>query len=99
MAKPADKLPSYPRPHRFVKDRRKEEMMKRLKVWREAKAGELGIEAGILVNNSMLEAVAEAVCCGQDGAVVVPPMKMWQKEAFGKELLLFVKNHEAKSEV
>lgn len=98
MAKPADELPSYLRPQRFVKDRRKDEMMKRLKDWREGKAGELGIDAGILVNNSMLEAVAEAACRGVDGAAVVPPMKKWQKEAFGNELMLFVKNQEARSE-
>jgi len=97
MAKPDDELPSYPRLQRFVKDRRKEEMMKRLKEWREAKAGELGIEAGLLVNNSMLEAVAEAACRGEDDAAVVPVMKKWQKEAFGNELLLFVKNQKARS--
>jgi ribonuclease D len=95
MSRPADKLPFFPRPLRCVKDRQKEEMMKGLKKWREAKAGELGIDAGILVNNSMLEAFAEAACRGEEGAEVAPSfpaMKNWQKEAFGKELLQFVKN-------
>jgi ribonuclease D len=92
MAMPADRLPSYPRPQRFVKDRRKEEMMRSLKKWREAKAGELGIEAGILANNSMLEAVADAAFRNEGGAPEVPVMKQWQKEAFGEELLRFVNN-------
>ena len=92
MALPPDRLPSYPCPQRFVKDRRKEEMMKSLKKWREVRAGELGIEAGILVNNSMLEAVADAACRSEGGTPAVPAMKKWQKEAFGEELLRFVNN-------
>ena len=92
MALPADRLPSYPRPQQFVKDRRKDEMMKSLKQWREAKAGELGVAAGILVNNSMLEAVADAACRNEGGAPAIPAMKQWQKEAFGEDLLRFVNN-------
>jgi ribonuclease D len=90
MVLPADRLPSYPRPQRFVKDRRKEEIIRRLKQWREAKAGELGIEAGILVNNSMLEAVADVVCSGDGRVTAVPAMKQWQRGAFGEELLRLV---------
>jgi ribonuclease D len=92
MALPADRLPSYPRPQQFVKDRRKDEMMRSLKQWREAKAGELGVAAGILVNNSMLEAVADAACRNEGGAPAIPAMKQWQKEAFGEDLLRFVNN-------
>jgi ribonuclease D len=92
MALPADRLPSYLRPQQFVKDRRKDEMMKSLKQWREAKAGELGIEAGILVNNCMLEAVADAACRKEGGTPAMPAMKQWQKEAFGEALLRFVNN-------
>lgn len=92
MALPADRLPSYPRPRQFVKDRRKDEFMKSLKQWREAKAGELGIEAGILVNNSMLEGVADAACLKEGETPVIPALKQWQMEAFGEELLRFVKN-------
>jgi ribonuclease D len=91
LALPADKLPAYPRSQRFVKDRQKEERMRRLKQWRETKAAELGIGAGILVNNSMLEAFADAASRGDEGTAPVPAMKRWQKEAFGIELLKFVK--------
>jgi ribonuclease D len=92
--RPTDQLPSCPSPQRFIKDRRIGEMMKKLKQWREARSEELGIEAGILVNNSMLECVADAVSQGQKGAVELPAMKHWQKEAFGKELIKFVNDHE-----
>jgi ribonuclease D len=88
-----DQLPSYPSQQRFMKDRRKVELMKRLKQWREARAGELGIEAGILVNNSTLECVADAVSQRQKGKAALPDMKHWQKEAFGEELIKFLNDH------
>jgi ribonuclease D len=92
-ALPVDRLPSYPAPQRFIKDRQKGELLKRLKVWREARAGELGIEAGILVNNSVLEAVADAVCHGRAGEAPAISLKQWQNEAFGRELRKFVNDH------
>ncbi|HEX9022332.1 MAG TPA: HRDC domain-containing protein [Geobacteraceae bacterium] len=92
MALPADRLPSYPRPQRFVKDRLKEERVRELKQWRETKAAELGIEAGILVNNSLLEAIAEASLRGETDRTTIPSMKQWQMEAFGTELMTFAKN-------
>jgi ribonuclease D len=87
---PPDQLPSYPHPQRFVKDLLKGERLKRLKLWREAKAKKLGIEAGVLVNNSMLESVAASVSNGKQGIAAVPVMKQWQKEAFGEELMKLV---------
>jgi ribonuclease D len=89
-ALPADMLPSYPSPQRFVKDREKGELLKRLKLWRESRAGELGIEAGILVNNSVLEVVADAVFQGKGCEEYSISLKHWQNEAFGNELRRFV---------
>lgn len=85
-----DQLPSYPHPQRFVKDLLKGERLKRLKLWREAKAKKLGIEAGVLVNNSMLESVAASASHGKQGIAAIPVMKQWQKEAFGEELMKLV---------
>jgi ribonuclease D len=90
LALPADELPCYPHPQRFVKDRLKEERVKRLKLWREKKAAALGIEPGILANNSLLEAVADGVARDMEGMAAIPAMKQWQKEAFGEELLKIV---------
>jgi ribonuclease D len=88
LALPAEELPSFPRHQRFVKDRLKEENLRKLKLWREAKAREFGIEGGILANNALLEAIADAIAAGE-GMAAVSGMKRWQKEAFGKELLEF----------
>ena len=48
--------------------------------------------------DSVLEAVADAACRGENGAAVFYALKKWQKEAFGKELLLFIKNQKARRE-
>ncbi|HTP66642.1 MAG TPA: HRDC domain-containing protein [Geobacteraceae bacterium] len=90
LAMPAEQLPVFPRTQRFVKDRHKEEWLRRLKQWREARAAELGIEAGILVNNYMLEAFADAACSGARGVPAFPALKKWQMEAFGTELMKIV---------
>jgi ribonuclease D len=83
---PADRLPSFPSMRRYVKEKGKGDILKRLKVWREGRAGELGIEAGVLVNNSILEAVAEEVLHGKEAARPAISLKGWQDEAFGKDL-------------
>ena len=90
LSLPPDQLPSYPHPQRFVKDLLKGERLKRLKLWREAKSKKLGIEAGVLVNNSMLESVAASASHGKRGIAAIPVMKQWQKEAFGEELMKLV---------
>jgi len=83
---PPDRLPSYPSSRRFVKQRRKGDVLKRLKLWRETKAAELGIDAGILVNNNILEGVAEAALSGRRVGGKVISLKHWQDELFGKDL-------------
>lgn len=85
MALPAGQLPQYPRLPRRVREKSQEERLQKLKRWREKKARELGIEAGTLANNALLEALAEAGP-GKTGGEVVVPMKRWQRELFGAEV-------------
>jgi ribonuclease D len=85
-AVPPDRLPSYPSSRRFAREKRKSELMKRLKVWREGKAVELGMEAGILVNNGVLESVAEVALSGKKPGESEIHLKRWQDELFGNEL-------------
>ena len=79
---PAGRLPSYPRLPRRFREKYQEERLQKLKQWRENRARELGIEAGILANNALLEALSEEM-----GEAVHVPMKRWQRELFGTELL------------
>ena len=80
---PTAQLPRYPFVPRPPRDPQKEDRVKILKGWREAKAKELAIEPGILANNALLEALAEL----PDGAAtseVIP--RLWQRELFAEEV-------------
>jgi ribonuclease D len=80
-------LPSYPRPSRLRRDRHKIERCKKLKLWRESKAAELGLYAGLVANNSLLEALSDAVPRDMAELEKIPALRRWQKQEFGAELL------------
>ena len=83
-ALPAAQLPRYPFIPRSPRDPRKDDRLKCLKLWREGKAKQLGIEPGILANNALLELLADL----PDGAAiddVIP--RRWQRELFGQDLV------------
>jgi ribonuclease D len=87
MAIPAGGLPHYPRQPRRIRDRRQEEQLQKLKLWREKKSRELAIEPGILANNALLEALTEADPGATGEQDLLGFMKQWQQEVFGAELL------------
>ena len=82
-AMPEADLPHYPLPPRPARDPRQEARLKRLKDWRQNKAAELGLDPGILANNSLLEAVA-ALPEGTVPDGVIP--RNWQRQLFADEL-------------
>ena len=84
---PSEKLCHYPRMHRVVRDREQEERLRRLKEWREAKSRELGVDAGLLANNALLESLAEIAPETETDLTNVPVLKHWQKKEFGAELV------------
>jgi ribonuclease D len=87
-----EKLPHFPVTLRVMRDRDQEERLKRLKEWREAKALELGLGVGIIANNILLEALAEAALDSLEGLAAFPGLKRWQKKEFGAELLELLKD-------
>ena len=89
---PVEKLPHFPVTLRVMRDRDQEERLKRLKEWREAKALELGLGVGIIANNILLEALAEAALDSLEGLAAFPGLKRWQKKEFGAELLELLKD-------
>ena len=91
-ALPADRLPVLPRQPRRLRDRLQDERLQALKQWREKKSRELGIEPGILANNTLLEALSEADPGQSSGEEIPVPMKRWQKELFGMELPELLRN-------
>ncbi len=84
---PEGRLPCFPREERPKKDRVVMERCSRLKMWREAKSSELGIDAGVLASNSLFAALAS--CAPRDMAELgkVGVLRNWQRTEFGEELL------------
>ena len=82
---PSDDLPVYPRKknramHPAVPDR-----IKALKNWRDKKARELGVEPAVLLNKSMLAALATEKPVKRHSLNAVKELKEWQKNEFGDE--------------
>jgi len=84
---PEDQLPVIARPVRPERDAEREDRLKRLKRWREGKALALGIDAGILVNNALLENLAKEVPRSLSDLNAMPVLRRWQKGELGEELL------------
>ncbi|MGA7827317.1 MAG: HRDC domain-containing protein [Geobacteraceae bacterium] len=84
---PENQLPIMTRSVRPERDAERENRLKRLKRWREGKALALGIDAGILVNNALLEGLAREVPQSLNELDAFPVLRRWQKEELGEELL------------
>lgn len=76
-------LPVFESRRRTERTAQQEGRLKKLKEWRTAKSAELGIDAGILVNNALLEALAETVPASP---AEMKGLKNWHAKAFGEEL-------------
>jgi ribonuclease D len=87
MAFSDSELPHYPVIRRKRPDRSREETLKKLKVWRDAKGGELKVDPWIVATNNLLEELAEKVPSGIHGMEEITAMKGWQRREFGAELL------------
>ncbi|NMC74194.1 MAG: ribonuclease D [Geobacteraceae bacterium] len=84
---PEELLPRFARAGRPERDALKDERLRRLKRWREAKSLALGIDAGFLVNNALLEALAKEAPKDAAGLDAVATLRGWRKREFGGELL------------
>ncbi|MEA5112609.1 MAG: HRDC domain-containing protein [Geobacteraceae bacterium] len=84
---PEDRLPTIRRHSRPERDPDREERLKKLKHWREVRAKSLGIDAGVLANNALLENLAQEVPGNMAALDAIPAMRRWQKKEFGAELL------------
>jgi len=84
---PSDNLPVYPRKknramHPAVPDR-----IKVLKNWRDKKARALGVESTVLLNKSMMTALATERPVKLQSLDAVKELKEWQKNEFGNEIV------------
>jgi ribonuclease D len=86
-ALPEAGLPVWPRPLRSERDPAVDARLAALKAWRREKAAALGIEAGVLINNALLEALARDRPQLAAALADVPGLKNWQRRELGEELL------------
>lgn len=84
---PEDRLPAVRRHSRPERDPDRDERLKKLKRWRETKSRSLGIDAGVMANNTLLENLAQEVPRSMDALETIPAMRRWQKREFGAELI------------
>lgn len=84
---PPGDLPVYPREERRPRDPEVERRLKRLKEWREAAAGRLGIAPGTLINNALLEEMARTPPASAADLGRFPAMKEWQRRELGGTLV------------
>ena len=83
----ADRLPSFPKRRPPSPDSKKRARLKRLKAWRQQKARQLELEPGVLCNNALIEALADAHPKDADELRAVSRMKNWQRKTFGREIV------------
>lgn len=91
---PAEQLPSFPRGERRERDPQADKRLTLLKGWRQQKAAELAIDAGIVINNALLEELARRVPGQVTELSGIAGMKQWQQQVLGEEIIA-VLNHRA----
>lgn len=84
---PEDQLPTYPRAVRPEKNPEAERRLTILKKWRRAKAEELQLAPGVLINNAVLEELSRRFPRKTEELETVPGMKNWQRAVLGDEIL------------
>lgn len=82
-----ENLPLFPRQPRKSKDPARENRFKALKKWRELEADKYDLSPGVLINNTALEALAQARPTTLKELNKISEIKNWQKEELGEGLL------------
>ncbi len=90
MALPTDELPVYPRGEVRRRTEEAKKRLAKLKEWRKAKAAELEMDPGIVINNALLESLADDPPSRGAELATVEGMKDWQRRVLGEELLAVV---------
>ncbi len=80
-------LPSFPRSERPNRDAAVDNRMNKLKKWRQSKATQLELEAGILINNAALESIARHYPQNSAQLTQICGLKNWQQKVLGEEIL------------
>jgi ribonuclease D len=87
LAMPEEQLPVYPVPEKPATDRQADARLRKLKNWRTRKAAQLAIDPGVLINNSLLEAIARRPPVNPAALAAFSNMKNWQRRELGPEIV------------
>lgn len=85
-------LPNVPKPQRREKDPQKERRLKILKNWRQNTSIAYGLQPGVLINNSVLESIAQKNPNSLSGLEGIPGIRNWQISELGHHILEVLKS-------
>lgn len=90
---PATKLPRYPRRRSPVLTSRVHERIKALKVWRNTVADGLAMDPGLILNKTLLTALAVQKPTSLSGLKKIDGLRRWQKRQYGAEMIRIMQNN------
>ncbi|MFO7983430.1 MAG: HRDC domain-containing protein [Desulfuromonadales bacterium] len=84
---PSEELPVFPRTEVRRRSDEAKNRLAKLKEWRRIKARELELEPGVLINNALLENLADHPPATDEGLSEVAGMKDWQRRVLGDDIV------------
>jgi ribonuclease D len=84
---PDQELPHYPRCRPPVRRTAAPARVKKLKKWRDEKAGKLNLDASLLMNKALLNTIATCNPINWNGLESIEEMRDWQRESFGHDII------------
>ncbi len=91
VALPANNLPVYPRKRAPRLPGGVPERVTALKAWRDRKAAELDLDPGLLLNKTLIQAIAVSKPQRRKDLAAIADIRQWRCQAFGPELLSLMK--------
>ncbi len=92
MALPANKLPIYPRKRAPRLPGGVPERVTALKTWRDRKAVELDLDPGLVLNKTLIQAIAVSKPQRHKDLAAIEDIRRWRCQAFGPELVSLLKS-------
>jgi ribonuclease D len=87
----AEQLPTYPRSIRKEVDPAVESRFVALKKWRTNVAAELQLDPGVLINNALLEELAQHNPRSLDAPAIAELLKRWQQQVLAEGIVATLK--------
>ncbi len=83
---PDEDLQAYPRGARLATPPSLRKRIEALKTWRDIRAKHLGLDSGVLLNNSLIHVLALKYPRSAKEMEEIPGLKKWQKDHFSQEI-------------